>query len=46
LAEFVVLGLTKINLAQVGHALADIKGGWVALGAVLMVGASMASAES
>jgi hypothetical protein len=46
LAALVVLGLTKSNLAQVGQALADIKGGWVALGAGLMVGALIACGQS
>jgi phosphatidyl-myo-inositol alpha-mannosyltransferase len=46
LAVLVVLAVTKINLAEVGHALARVNGWWVAAAALLMAGAFLARAES
>lgn len=46
LAGLVVLGLTRIDLHQVGHALGAVKAQWVALSWVLMVGAFLARGES
>jgi phosphatidylinositol alpha-mannosyltransferase len=46
LAGLVVLALSRIDLAQVGGALRRVNAGWVAVGAVLMVGTFAARSES
>lgn len=46
LIALVLLALTKINLAEVGHALAHVNGWWIALATVLMAGAFFSRAES
>jgi uncharacterized membrane protein YbhN (UPF0104 family) len=46
LAVLVVLGLTKVNRAEVGHALARVDGWWLAGAAALMAAAFLARAES
>jgi phosphatidylinositol alpha-mannosyltransferase len=46
LATLVVLALTKIDLAEVGRALARVDGWWVAAAALLMAASFLARAES
>ena len=46
LAGLTVLALTKIDLRQVGRALAQVNGWWVAVAAILMVGTFLSRAES
>ncbi len=46
LAALVVLAVTKINLGDVGHALTQVDGWWVAAAALLMGGAFLARSES
>jgi phosphatidylinositol alpha-mannosyltransferase len=46
LAVLVVLALTKINLADAGHALAAVNGWWLAAALALMAAAFLSRAES
>lgn len=46
LVALVVLAVTKINLADVGHALARVDGWWVAAAALLMAATFLARGES
>jgi phosphatidylinositol alpha-mannosyltransferase len=46
LAALIVLALTKINLADVGHAITAVDGWWVAAAVLLMAAAFLARAES
>jgi uncharacterized membrane protein YbhN (UPF0104 family) len=46
LGTLIVLAVTKVNLADVGHALAHVQGWWVAAAALLMAAAFLARAES
>jgi len=46
LAALVVLGLEKIDIAQVGRALGRVRAGWVAAGFALMVGTFLSRGES
>jgi phosphatidylinositol alpha-mannosyltransferase len=46
LVALIVLALTKINLADVGHAIAAVNGWWVAAAALLMAAAFVARSES
>ncbi len=46
LAALVVLGLSKIDLHQVGRSLAHVRAGWIAVAAGLMTATFLARAES
>ncbi|MDA8069189.1 MAG: lysylphosphatidylglycerol synthase domain-containing protein, partial [Actinomycetota bacterium] len=46
LAALVVLGISKIDLGQVGRALAHVRLGWVAVAFLLMAGTLFSRAQS
>lgn len=46
LAALIALGITKVDITEVGRELAHVGGGWVAAGVVLMVAAFLSRGES